>query len=557
MEEQRRAERLVINLRWIALAAGALIVGRVVSLQALLAAAAVIMGCNLTALIAASSLEAYRRRGLAMAVVTRAGDLIVAALAVRMAQPWPSRAYLLFLFPIIATGYVFGRRRATVGVVGAAVALNTIAALFHRGWEDWGVPTAAAILAQTVMLAAGGLAGLMLRSCRGREAAQEDRRAKLDSLAEMQGLAARPGGPSEALNRIAHIALRGAGAKRAALLLNTTDGHALYIKAAASADGAGVEITADDPVALRVAGTGKAMVVAPTGGEKGALKNEESAEPCACVPLVHHSATASRHVGDTIGVLLVRGELNPPAGGFSDPDLSLLRSLASEAALIYVNTTMHDRLCEAVWRTIRSLAGSLEARDPYTHGHSSRVGMIAAALGREMALDERTVGLMRDAALLHDIGKIGIPDSILRKPASLTAEEWASIKTHPIASEGICRGLDMRQDVLFLIRHHHERLDGSGYPDGLQSHEQPLALRILCVADAFDAMSSDRPYRGALTQEARLRELNRLAGVEFDQQVVETLKRLTDQGALDDLYREMAPAGVAPGPRAAHLQPEI
>jgi putative nucleotidyltransferase with HDIG domain len=552
---------LVINLRWIVLAAGALMVERMVSPQALVVAAALIAGCNAAAIVTAASAEAYRRHGLTMAVVTRAGDLIAAALAVRTAQPWLSGAHLLFLFPIIATAYVFGRKDATAGMVGGAVALDTIAVLSRAGWGDVAAPTLPAILARTLVLAAGGLAGSMLRWGRALEVAREGRRAKLDNLAEMQGFVAAVR-PAEALRRIAELALRGAGAKQAALFLKATDGRALYMKAAASADGRGGDpsspsgraelrgdppevrragIAADDPVALRVARTGKAMIVA--GDEEQALEREESTEPCACAPISRgHSAAAPSSVGDILGVLLVRGKLNP--GGFSDDDLTLLRSLAADAALVHVNDIMYDRLREAVWRTISSLANSLEAHDPYTQGHSSRVAMLAALLAREMALEERTVSLLRHAALLHDIGKVGIPDGILRKPASLTPDEWASIKTHPVASEGICRGLDMHQDVLFLIRHHHERLDGSGYPDGLQSHEQPLALRILCVADAFDAMSSDRPYREALSQEARLRELNRLAGVEFDQQVVETLKRLIDQGALEHLYR--APADVAP-----------
>lgn len=238
-------------------------------------------------------------------------------------------------------------------------------------------------------------------------------------------------------------------------------------------------------------------------------------------------------------MLLVRGRANGMS--FRESDLSLLRSLAANATLIYVNTSLYDRLYEAFLGTMRSLARILETRDPYTQGHSSRVADIATMLGREMGLDDRAVTYLRDAALLHDIGNIGIPDNILHKPGSLTQEEWLSIRRHPLLSEDICRSLEVPADVLFLIRHHQERLDGSGYPDGLHSHQQPLALRVLCVADAFDAMSSDRPYREALTPQTRLRELNRLAGVEFDQQVVETLKRLIAAGPLDDLFQEQTP----------------
>ena len=186
MEEQRRAERLVINLRWIVLAAGALMVERMVSPQALVVAAALVAGCNAAAIVTAASAEAYRRHCLTMAVVTRAGDLIAAALAVRTAQPWLSGAHLLFLFPIIATAYVFGRKDATAGMVGGAVALDTIAVLSRAGWGDAAAPTLPAILVRAVVLAAGGLAGSMLRWGRALEVAREGRQAKLDDLAEMR-----------------------------------------------------------------------------------------------------------------------------------------------------------------------------------------------------------------------------------------------------------------------------------------------------------------------------------------------------------------------------------
>ena len=545
MEEQRRAERLVINLRWIVLAAGVLMLERAVSLHVLLGGAALIVAYNLGALATVSNSEAYRRRGLTMAAVTRAGDMIAASLAVCTVQSWSSGSHLLFLFPIIATGYVFGRKDAALGVVSAAAALNVAVSILDRGWDQVTVRTLGALLGQTVVFALGGLVGLTLRSYRAREEVQEDHEVKLDSLVRLQDLSAAIR-PSEVLRHVAEVALHGTGAQRAAVLLKTTDGHALYVKAAASADGVGGEVAADDPVALQVTRTGQALVVSPTStplGQPGP-DGDAAVEPSACVPLVHHSTTTSKHVGEVLGVLLVRGKLN--SATFGDSDLSLLRSLASGAALVYVNTTLYDRLYEAFLGTMRSLARSLEARDPYTQGHSFRVAAIATRLAREMALDTRSIDLLRDAALLHDIGKIGIPDGILRKPTDLTPDEWASIKSHPAISEEICQPLDLPRDVLFLIRHHQERLDGSGYPDGLQSHQQPLALRILCVADAFDAMSSDRPYRGALTPETRLRELNRLAGVEFDQQVVETLKHLIGRGALDDLYRETSPGDITP-----------
>jgi putative two-component system response regulator len=147
---------------------------------------------------------------------------------------------------------------------------------------------------------------------------------------------------------------------------------------------------------------------------------------------------------------------------------------------------------------ILSLASALEAKHPYTRGHSERVGMLAAKLAREHGLDDKMVELMRVAGLLHDIGKIGVPERLLNKPGKLTPQEFQTIMTHPPRGEGICRPLRTVQAALPLIRHHHERFDGRGYPDHLKGEAIPLGARVLALADAFDALTSERSYRKTL-----------------------------------------------------------
>ena len=156
---------------------------------------------------------------------------------------------------------------------------------------------------------------------------------------------------------------------------------------------------------------------------------------------------------------------------------------------------------------ILSLAGALEAKDPYTAGHSDRVGQLAEELARHIGQPEEFCALMKIAGLLHDIGKIGVPEKLLHKPGKLTDAEFRQIMTHPPAGEGICRPLRAVTAVLPFIKHHHERYDGNGYPDGLRGEQIPMGARVLAVADAFDALTSHRPYRKAMSIQAALEVL--------------------------------------------------
>ena len=187
--------------------------------------------------------------------------------------------------------------------------------------------------------------------------------------------------------------------------------------------------------------------------------------------------------------------------------------------------------------TIRALALALDARDPYTAGHSERVSAISLAIGRYLWMGDTELEVLRLGALLHDIGKIGIGDHVLMKPGPLTAEEYETIKQHPVVGARILRSVPFLEPHIPIVELHHERPDGNGYPHGLRGTEIPLVASIVHVADAFDAMTSARAYRSARAASEGLRELWRCAGTQFDAEVVHALAK-----ALPEIDRSTAPS---------------
>lgn len=175
---------------------------------------------------------------------------------------------------------------------------------------------------------------------------------------------------------------------------------------------------------------------------------------------------------------------------------------------------------------VRALHGALAAKDPSTHAHSERCAEYAGLVAKEMGLSLREQAAVRMGALLHDIGKLAVPDEILVKPGPLTKTQWAVVRQHPVAGYYLVSQLPSLAEALPIILHHHEHYDGSGYPEGLSGEEIPLAARIILVADAYDAMTTDRPYREAMSPEAAIEELRRNGGKQFDPQVVEALLRV-------------------------------
>ena len=176
--------------------------------------------------------------------------------------------------------------------------------------------------------------------------------------------------------------------------------------------------------------------------------------------------------------------------------------------------------------TLGALTNALDVRDSETGGHGDRVVSYMELVIRELGIVGDQMAMLRRGALLHDIGKIGVPDNVLRKPTALSEAEWATMKRHPEFGARIIAGIPFLEEVSRIVRHHHERWDGMGYPDGLAGEQVPLGARIFAVADSFDAMTSDRPYRRAMSIEAARAEIDRCRGTQFDPAVVLAFMRI-------------------------------
>jgi len=215
-------------------------------------------------------------------------------------------------------------------------------------------------------------------------------------------------------------------------------------------------------------------------------------------------------------------------GEFGTVEANLLRSVAELAGVHCGNLDLYRQQEELFTGVVKAMSSAIDAKDPYTRGHSNRVARVAVRLAQELHCDESMLRTVYISGLLHDVGKIGIDDTVLRKPGRLTEAEYAHIKTHADIGYQILRGLRQMQDILPGVRHHHEAWNGKGYPHGLRATEIPLLARILAVADSYDAMASDRPYRDGMDHEQLDAIIRQGSGEQWDAEVVDAFFRARD-----------------------------
>ena len=242
-----------------------------------------------------------------------------------------------------------------------------------------------------------------------------------------------------------------------------------------------------------------------------------------CVPV--------KSEGKAIGVLQSINKLK--GGKFTKDDLEGFISLADQVAIAIEKSRLYQELRDTFFCAAEALADAIEKRDPYTGGHTKRVLQYSMTIGKYLDLKESELERLRLAAVLHDIGKIGIEDSILRKKDKLSPDEYEMVKKHPVWGAEIMGHIKQLKDVIPGMRYHHERMDGNGYPDHLHDNEIPIIAKIISVADTFDAITTERPYQESLSVNVAFKELRGSAGTQFDSRVVEAFLKAYEAGDIN------------------------
>jgi HD-GYP domain-containing protein (c-di-GMP phosphodiesterase class II) len=271
-------------------------------------------------------------------------------------------------------------------------------------------------------------------------------------------------------------------------------------------------------IAGSVALTGKAELIADVAKDPRTSKKSLAvaqakkffARNMLCVPL--------KVKGSLIGVL--QGINKEKDGQFSAHDLKLLESLGHQVSIAVDNSRLYGEIRESFFHTVEALSEAIEKKDRYTGGHTKRVVHFSLCIARHMGLSPEALEELKLAAVLHDVGKIGIEDSILKKQAPLDKDEWKVMQTHPAIGFDIMKRVRGLESVTDGMRYHHEKWDGTGYPAGLKGEKIPLVARIIAVADTYDAMVSTRPYRKGLPPQVAFDEISKHSGTQFDPEVV-------------------------------------
>lgn len=291
-----------------------------------------------------------------------------------------------------------------------------------------------------------------------------------------------------------------------------------------------IRLKMGEGIAGWVAQTGKSVIVDDVQKDtrfsrKADQKTQFTTRNMICVPV--------KIKGRTIGVLQAINKKNQ--GRFSKGDLEDFSSLANQVAIAIENANLYKELKDTFLSTARALSDTIEAKDSYTAGHTQRVMEYSLVIGRRLGLPPEEMENLKLAAILHDIGKIGVDDQVLRKQGRLTEEENRKMQQHTIIGPRIVKRVRQLHPIIPGIRHHHEMYDGSGYPDGVKEEGIPLMARIIAVADTFDAMTSDRPYRKGLDVMTALRELKKFSGKQFDPKAVQAFLSAYEAGEIRKL----------------------
>ena len=322
------------------------------------------------------------------------------------------------------------------------------------------------------------------------------------------------------LNTIMSLAKQLLNAEAASVLLVDEEHEELFFVAAPGEKEKNLEeihLRKGEGIAGWVVETGKILLIPDVSREPRFAKRVDhisgfKTKSILCIPL---------KVGNkTVGVIEAINKKKK--NNFTADDVRLCSSLAKQSSMAIEKAKLYKDLEDLFLSTIKSIAEAIDAKDPYTRGHCERIRKYTVLIANNLGLSEKEKRNVEIAALLHDVGKIGVPEAVLMKEGRLTEKEWAKIKKHPEMGAQILNSIKQLEEVIPYIRHHQERFDGTGYPAGLKGRDIPLASRIIAVVDAFDAMTSERPYRqNVLSDEMALKEIEIKAGAQFDPRCVQ------------------------------------
>jgi len=545
MERRRRAERLIATLRWPAIALGLAVVGEHLPATGLAAIVGSVVAYNGILTWCVQDRRRFDRYGRPASLVACALDVGMITLISALAGPVGSLAYVLYCFVLVTLGLTTTNLRNLYLAAATVLAANAWATIYTTSHGGNAGHMLIALGERSTVIAFGCLVGVYVaKSC-----SQDDLLSERGShLRAILNCGLRLTGFRD-VHELARYVLEAVAAETAVsggqlCLVNEESGEleweAAYVRPTGSEKARDPTLdsgSAPSEASLRAyanwtISSGKEFLAR---GEN--VDGEEATEddvPVIAMPLVWHSSDIES-APSVLGVLVVWGAAGQD---FHADAIDVLRILTAISSAAIVNLRLYTNLQKSFLGTLHTLANGLEARDEYTQGHSERVMRVACRIADRLGVSAEGIEVLRNASLLHDIGKIGVPDAVLRKSGKLTAEEWETMRRHPVVSEEICRPLGLAPEVLFLVKHHHERLDEKGYPSGLAARDQPVLQRILAVADSFDAMRSRRPYRDAVPEDELRAELNRWAGRTMDPTVVDALMRLMDDGELNSIYEE-------------------
>lgn len=479
------------------------------------------------------------------AAVTAAMTAMVLGIAtlIEFTGGLPSQLAHLYYIPVVASALLAPRRLSLGVALLASVAVSPLMDVAHRAWglgayyadpSPWNVTSSGWIVRPLAFVVINLLAGETVKQHAARLAESRQSAARGDELSILSHIDRMIlNGASEhaSIIQIARLVALLTGAQVAAVVLPDREGKRIQVFNGYVLDASeSSDIVSEIPLGEGVSGT------ALQSGRSSTSRNvfcdsryQRLADVARRAGYVSAAAAPITLDQEVIGALVVGyGEERD----FTEDELVRLERLAGQAAIAIGHARQREGLEELARETALALASAIESRDAHTGHHCIRLAEYAGAVAQRLGLSDKEVQSIRLGAALHDIGKISVPDSILLKPGALTDDEYDVMKQHGRIGAEICRRISLGSGLDEIVAHHHEHYDGSGYPDGLAGEEIPLGARIVAVVDAFDAMTTDRPYRPAMSSEEAVAILHAGAGAQWDAGIIECFLATLD--ARDD-----------------------